>query len=409
MTSTSVRKESSAIPILICAVVFMVRLTSADDSMASNLSSVAWLSWMHKNAAQNTYSVWGNATTSAEMHCNNDARDVLARAMAISSRSLNRSATRHAAEALVQCGQWKEAIEQLDKYQNDCQTDVLARYLGGALAFKLKRFEQAATQWTCAGFQGSLLSVANHYINAGKWADAAGMFKLLIEIDPANSGAMIGLGNVLASDGHWESALPYFERALAKAPNDSRIVSSYGIALSNSGVNDELALEMLLRAITLQPDNVWLYGNLADYYERRSVRSQAETVLSHAAQTFPTSYIPPMLLGSIYLQRNDLPNAIELLKNAYALHDPSGQTAGALGEAYRRSNSDVLAVPYLREAVKQFPDSLIYRYELAFSYAKLGQCVEARAQIMAIHTAWNYDASSWSEFDKQTSKLCFSN
>jgi tetratricopeptide (TPR) repeat protein len=102
---------------------------------------------------------------------------------------------------------------------------------------------------------------------AGRFAEAAGRFRLAIAADPAPAAFWANLGMMLKVEGQFDAALEAYEQALARAPDDPRIRGNRTVALLQAGRLSEawqeqqgqpdrtmLPLETLLPPISRLPD-----------------------------------------------------------------------------------------------------------------------------------------------------------
>jgi tetratricopeptide (TPR) repeat protein len=69
------------------------------------------------------------------------------------------------------------------------------------------------------------------YLQAGRSADALAAGGAILAIDPAHFDALFVSGDILARQGKWSEALPYFERALRIEPENEALLRSYERAL----------------------------------------------------------------------------------------------------------------------------------------------------------------------------------
>ena len=105
-------------------------------------------------------------------------------------------------------------------------------------------------------FHGNDREIASEY---GRLALAAGQVQLAQKLltiadDPSNPDWRIvsGRGTVLAQQGKYKEAIPYFERALALAPSNSTVLSN--LAMAHAGTGELKQAESLLRRAVIMPN-----------------------------------------------------------------------------------------------------------------------------------------------------------
>lgn len=95
---------------------------------------------------------------------------------------------------------------------------------------------------------------------AGRWAEAAGEYQRLLQLQPRNPHALLGCGTVMLQTGEIEAGLAMLDRLLDVAPNDPTALSNRGNALRALGRAAE-ALRSYDRAIAARPDYANAYFN----------------------------------------------------------------------------------------------------------------------------------------------------
>ena len=90
---------------------------------------------------------------------------------------------------------------------------------------------------------------------AAPLAEAQELFEAVVERDPNDWRAVMGLANVLLAGGQAEAALARYERAAALAPGEFEVHFNRGVALAASGRGRE-AIDSFAAALALQPASV---------------------------------------------------------------------------------------------------------------------------------------------------------
>lgn len=117
-----------------------------------------------------------------------------------------------------------------------------------------------------------LLAVA--YRNAGRFREAAVVYRDLLRAEPSSTELLVGLSYCLERDGHGDFALALLEKApkAAKASADPWILQ--GALYARAG-RMEAAVDTLRKATELEPDNERAWRNLAALYRRQNLTSFA--------------------------------------------------------------------------------------------------------------------------------------
>jgi tetratricopeptide (TPR) repeat protein/predicted AlkP superfamily phosphohydrolase/phosphomutase len=185
-----------------------------------------------------------------------------------------------------------------------------------------------------AGGQSSLANLANYYHKNGKYAEAIEIYKQMLEAEPDNIDAKIGmstayiksgkaelgvrmlneilerhpdnlevlhtLGNYYVDAGDGPMALAVAERALKVDANNGESHFIKGIGLQRMGRYQEAA-EAFRKAITLAPDMPEIYADLAMIYVNSGRAQEAMDLVDKALELSPERpdilYIKGLALG----------------------------------------------------------------------------------------------------------------
>jgi|SRR5579871_346302 len=109
------------------------------------------------------------------------------------------------------------------------------------------------------------------YENAGKAAEAAQRYRIVLKTDPKNSSAMNNLGNSLVSQGILAEAEPWFRKAIETNPNHADTMYNLGLLLQKRGKVVE-AEQWYRKAIEANPKYANAMNNLgALFYDQGKV------------------------------------------------------------------------------------------------------------------------------------------
>ncbi|HLO67887.1 MAG TPA: tetratricopeptide repeat protein [Holophaga sp.] len=98
------------------------------------------------------------------------------------------------------------------------------------------------------------------WIQAGYWESSTSLFGRALSLDPANPIALVNLGQALAEKGDQAAALPYFQRAVERAPTWFLARKNLAMTYYYLGRRDQ-ALPMMGQALFLDPldgDLLWM-------------------------------------------------------------------------------------------------------------------------------------------------------
>ncbi|HXK09325.1 MAG TPA: tetratricopeptide repeat protein [Vicinamibacteria bacterium] len=162
-------------------------------------------------------------------------------------------------------------------------------------------------------------SYGSALVATGHLAEAVAQYRRATALSPDYPDAHNNLASALVESGRPDEAIREFEAALALKPDFAEAHAGLGGALAQKSRLDE-ALPHLQRAVELNPQNP---GALANLCLALSMAGRAREAIPHAQQAVALSKGQnPMildLLGRLYAQAGELPEAIETTRQALAI------------------------------------------------------------------------------------------
>lgn len=107
-----------------------------------------------------------------------------------------------------------------------------------------------------------LLNLAQQHHQAGHLAEAESLYRTVLQQQPAQVGALYGLGVLAHQAGKVSEAIARYHAVLAVQPNHAAAHSNLGVALQQQG-NRAAAIERFRKAVRLQPQFADAHRNLA--------------------------------------------------------------------------------------------------------------------------------------------------
>jgi tetratricopeptide (TPR) repeat protein/uncharacterized membrane protein YgcG len=228
--------------------------------------------------------------------------------------------------------------------------------LGRALHISL-RLEEAAAEYKKAleldpASKTSRRSLADLNRALGKSEEALALYRQQLEAEPADKTARAGLILSLFELGRKAEAKPELDKALAADPRNLSLLagSAYWFAAHN---DSELALDLALRAVQLEPRYTWSQIALARALVAQRKPLDAERALRFARQygKFPTLDYE---LASTLVATGLYDEAAQILRQSFSIKD--GQIEARLAGHAAVHNSDFveLLAPERRASIFQF-------------------------------------------------------
>lgn len=279
---------------------------------------------------------------------------------------------------------------------------------GGSAASFSERFENA-------------LKAGNDARNQRDYVRAENSYRQARDIDPDDSRAIYGLGNIFSDQQRWEeaerayreaitlepdSAAPYIaisyvlsqpvvgsnlgarysdaekmaRQALQIAPNNAFAHDQLGVALELQGLISAETQNEYRKAIELQPTFALAYAHLGRILRRNGLTK--ESVEAHRKAIQLSDDVPTMILVADVMQSQQKYIESEQLLRRALLEDPRHPTAlYLLGRALTTRKSFVEAEQVLKKSVEVSPNSFVSYALLGSLYSRQGQFREAETTL----------------------------
>jgi serine/threonine protein kinase/tetratricopeptide (TPR) repeat protein len=232
------------------------------------------------------------------------------------------------------------------------------------------------------------LAIGDFHLRTGSYPDAALAFQRVLELDPENVDAYLGLGKAYDFQGEFGKAEQSFRHAVQISPACWSCFNSLGLFL-NAHARYREAIEAWGRVTEFTPDNVWGYMNVGAAYFNMGQFEQASEYFRRALKLAPDNDKLYSNLGTVsfFLGRFEedaayCQKAIELSPLDYAYR-------GDLADAYRMipAESSKATATY-QEAIRLGetqlsvnPNDSDILSALALYYERTGNLKRARAYI----------------------------
>ena len=216
--------------------------------------------------------------------------------------------------------------------------------------------------------------------------DAADQFaKRALRVDREYEGFHHQLAWISAAKDDWDAAIRHIDRAIELRrlwpwPHNDR-----GLFLTRQRKYAEAA-ESYRRACELSPNTIQHWYGLCNAYERARDAAGLERAAKEMVTRFPDEPFSHLYLGSSYLHRRRLDEAIAAYRKGYELDPGAGQGLGSLAMIHALRRDWKLAIKHATEAARLLPS--------AWEFANLSWILRTAAYpqraIETARVAWQY-------------------
>ena len=206
-------------------------------------------------------------------------------------------------------------------------------------------------RFAAAGNVAQLIGIADFWRSRGRFAESAPLIERALvrvdsgaetdlELDPETlrAGLFFQLGEAYERTRRYDEAAEQFQAVLEIQPENSTAMNYLGYMWADNGENLEQALELVRRAVALEPNNGAYVDSLGWALFRLGEFEEARRHLVRANQLAPEDSTVLEHLGDVYVALGDTRRAREAYEHALAINDKENVEAvrRKLGELSRR-------------------------------------------------------------------------
>jgi tetratricopeptide (TPR) repeat protein len=220
--------------------------------------------------------------------------------------------------------------------------------------------------------------IGNSLIATKRLEDAEGIFLSILEKEPRDIRALLGLANLARDRRQWQIALDYFQKAAAVRPDEISIQMETANMLRALGRLDQAAAKCI-RILEKSPENAGVLMT-AGYIERQQRKYDVALKYFRTAGSIDPSNLKIQLEIANALRELDRLEDAEIIFRAVLEKQPD-QVAALLGLgsiARHRSDFD-LALAHFRAASAADPSNIRVQVEIANTLRELMRLDEAEA------------------------------
>jgi predicted O-linked N-acetylglucosamine transferase (SPINDLY family) len=209
---------------------------------------------------------------------------------------------------------------------------------------------------TTDSFDPMLQTAIGHH-QAGRLAEAEGIYRQILDHAPDHAGALHGLGCLAIETGHAGAAIELIGRAIAIEPTAAAYHCDLGNALWSWGRIDD-AIAAYRQAVELKPDFFQALSNLGSALTATGAFDEAIAACRRATELKPDWPQALNNLGHALTRKGALDEAITACRRAIELKPDFPQAHSNLGDALTRKGAFDQAIVACRQAIELAPDSV---------------------------------------------------
>ncbi len=259
--------------------------------------------------------------------------------------------------------------------------DALALHQAGRLAEAEGLYRQVVAADPRQSDALHLLGVLS--FQSGRFDEAVALITQALQVNEAAPFYHNNLGAVLRAQDKLDEAAVHYERALALQPdyaeardNLAAVVETRGLALKSEGSLD-VAAACYRRLIELKPDSAVAHNNLGSVLKDQGQAEEAEKCFRHALALCPDFPEAHSNLGLVLQERGLWDDALACHAKALALAPQLAEAHLNIAAAYKEQGQFAAAVTHYEQAIRAKPELAEAHYALATTLQAWGKTDEA--------------------------------
>jgi protein O-GlcNAc transferase len=225
-----------------------------------------------------------------------------------------------------------------------------------------------------------MFTVALRHHQAGRLAEAEGLYQRVLQADSRHVDALHFLGVIAHQNGRNDAAVELIGKAIAQNDRVPAFHNNLGNALKALGRMEEAVLSYR-RALTLKPDLVAAHYNIGIALQAQGNLTEAESSYRRALALKPDHPEAHSNLGNTLQAQGKLAEAVACYARALVLRPNYAEAHSNLGNVLKAQGKLAEAVASFERALTHKPDSAEAHLNLGLLYLEQGRLTDAEASI----------------------------
>jgi tetratricopeptide (TPR) repeat protein len=291
-----------------------------------------------------------------------DAESLCALGELSEEKGLSTDATRYylaAADSLTKAGKKDRLLEIYQKILSLSPSNVNLRQKVAEIFLKEGLISDAAAEF---------VNMAGSYEESGETEKAEAQYRRVLDIQPSNRAAIMGLGSLFERAGEKEKAMRHMKGAVERFPDDTDILFRHA-EICNAAGDDAAAKESLYRIVEIDPGNLKPRRLLGEMYLKEGAQDKAwveylpviDRIIAAEKYEEAVSLLKPFKSAE----------PLETGRRLVSLYRQLGETPlvtselAELGDALRERGMDDDALACYRDALLLSPDDDLLKERVA--------------------------------------------
>jgi tetratricopeptide (TPR) repeat protein len=209
-------------------------------------------------------------------------------------------------------------------------------------------------------------------LREGTYDEAVERFTAVLGIEPTNSYALVGLGDIARKRGRQEDAVGFYGRCLEHEPDNA--FALFGLADSYRSMRKyHEALKVWERYLEHDNENVTVLTRVADAYRKVRRKQRSSELYLRVLELEPDNPYALIGLGHLHYDFREYEDALASWTRMYELSGASVdiRVLTSIGNCFRKLKTFSGGIPYFEQALEREPTNLYALFGLADCYRGL--------------------------------------
>ena len=216
------------------------------------------------------------------------------------------------------------------------------------------------------------------YLKEKKYEEALEFSRKILQIEPENNYALVGMGDAARKQGKYEEAIQFYETCLKYHSQNSYAL--FGLADCYKGIhNYRKAIELWIQYLHHDPQNVTVLTRIADAYRKVKNLQKSKEMYEQVLLIEKDNPYALIGLGHLFFDSKEYDIALHYWKRMIQAHPDSIdiRLLTSIGNCFRKMKAYRKGIEYFSQALEKESDNFYALFGLADCYRGLNQHEES--------------------------------
>jgi len=198
-------------------------------------------------------------------------------------------------------------------------------------------------------------------------------FNQILNVDPQNNYALVGIGDAYRKKKEYSKAVPFYKKCLESHPGNNYALFGLAECYHNTGQSG-LTIEIWKEYLEHDPDNINVITRLADAYRKTNDFEKSEKYFKKALEIEPENPYALTGLGHLYFDFKRYSDSLAFWKRLESINriNTDIRVITSIGNCYRKLKDFENGIKYFNKALEMDKQNFYALYGMADCFRGLG-------------------------------------